>query len=185
MAPKAPWDDPTLTRTEKSRLYTARLEEVFAERHHEFRVQGGFFSAIGSLGVTYTYAPTHSLLLESGIGVGWTGLQLEVMPKLSFGSAKNRVLLGAGPSVGFSTGPAAENDDGPVYWLNLEVGWQRFFPNGVAFLLAFGTTTIVAGREDVYDCRNFILSCHPEDYKFYDDRGITVPTVRAGVGYWF
>ena len=64
----------------------------------------GVASAVGGLGVTYSYFADDSLGLEAGLGVGATGLQLSLMPKLRLGAGRHRFVAGAGLSAGIYAG---------------------------------------------------------------------------------
>jgi hypothetical protein len=56
----------------------------------------GLLSAIGSAGVTLAYSPHPNLLVEGGAGIGLSGLQLSLMPKLQLGRRGDHFVAGAG-----------------------------------------------------------------------------------------
>ena len=97
----------------------------------------GIASAIGEMGGTFTYAPVPELQIELGAGLGFSGLQLSLMPKVSAGTSHHRLTLGLGPSVGIGT-----NRNPSVtcvsYWLHAEAGYELRSASGLSFLIAVG-----------------------------------------------
>src|SRR4051812_12701567 len=61
----------------------------------------GLGSPWGELGVTYQRRFGQTLALETGVGVGGTGVQVAALPKLLFGSGAARFYVEAGPSLTF------------------------------------------------------------------------------------
>src|SRR5262245_11589098 len=106
VAPVLGWVAPILVLTAGARADELRtdLRAEATSRQHQLRFDGGFASALGLGGLAYTYAATPSALIEVGAGLGFSGLQLSVMPKLSVGSERNRFVAGAGVSVGLPVG---------------------------------------------------------------------------------
>ena len=141
----------------------------------------GLFSAVGEIGVTYTYAPIPAFQIELGSGIGFSGPQFSLMPKLSLGDGRNRFLAGIGPSVGLDwygslgSGPAS-------YWLNVDVGYEYRTPGGYSFLVAVGIFRGIAGG--YHDpCVNFSNdSCLGP---FEQVKGVTFPQMRFAWGHWF
>jgi hypothetical protein len=148
----------------------------------ELRLDLGIASAVGFAGVTYSLAPTTGFLAELGVGVGASGLQLSVMPKLVIGASAHRFIIGAGPSVGIpgvtivtNNGPFGSNENEHVVtpWLNAEIGYDYRSRTGAAFLVAGGITVGLA-----HGCAVSIDSC-TELY------GLILPQIRVGFGHWF
>jgi hypothetical protein len=105
----------------------------------------GIGSAVGELGGTFTYAPRPEIQLELGAGLGISGLQLSVMPKLTAGTQHHRLTFGVGPSVGIG------NNEKPAetcvsLWLNGEVGYEYRSSSGLSFLVAVGVFKGIAGH---------------------------------------
>jgi len=159
-------------------------EEVSSYAVAKSRLMGnsGLFSAIGEIGGTYTYAPVPELQMEFGSGIGLRGFQFSFMPKSSVGDAKNRFLLGAGPSVGVYP------DNNPPhtyvsYWLNAEVGYEYRSVGGFSFLIAAGITRGIAGEyrdQCLFDCEGDTRG-HPSPVT-----GLPVlPQGRIAFGRWF
>ena len=163
-------------------------QDVSAEATNETvaknRLMGnsGLFSAIGEIGGTYTYAPVPELQMEFGSGIGLSGIQFSFMPKLSVGDRKNRLILGAGPSMGVYP------DNNPShtyvsYWLNAEVGYEYRSVGGFSFLIAAGITRGIAG--DYRD--QCVIDCDGDTKGF--SRPATelplLPQGRIAFGRWF
>src|SRR4051812_41704150 len=78
------------------------LPTTTPEPRNELRFNAGMFSAVGFLGVTYTFAPLRQLLLEAGVGMGLSGVQVSFMPRVALGSRADRFIAGAGVSAGIA-----------------------------------------------------------------------------------
>ncbi|TMQ20556.1 MAG: hypothetical protein E6J90_06655 [Deltaproteobacteria bacterium] len=146
------------------------------------RVDLGIASAIGFAGATYSLSPAPGFLGELGAGVGASGLQLSIMPKLVFGASTSRFVIGAGASVGIpgvtivtNNGPFMSNVNEKVItpWFNAEIGYDYRSRTGTAFLVAGGITVGLA-----HGCAESIDSC-TELY------GLVLPQIRIGFGRWF
>lgn len=141
----------------------------------------GIGSAVGEMGGTFTYAATPHSQIEMGAGIGYTGFQLSVMPKLSVGSRSHRFVLGMGPSVGID--PANNPDHTYVsYWLNSEVGYEYRSASGFSFLIAAGLTYGLGGEyrwQCPFDCDG--------DTAGYSrsPAGTRLPQGRIAFGRWF
>ena len=105
----------------------------------------GAASAVGFLGLTYARDLGSVLQLELGVGAGATGAQISLMPKLILAgsSASDRVLFGAGVSVGI---PGAKLYPAGTYvlmpWINVDLlGYEHRATSGFDFLIAGGITT--------------------------------------------
>jgi hypothetical protein len=159
-------------------LASPKAEPLPVERRHELRVDIGLFSAVGYGGLSYTYSPPLplQLLLEAGVGYGYTGLQLSGMPKLAFGHGRTRYVLGAGLSAGIGGGGLAS------YWINGELGLAYRDPSGFSFYGEMGPTVGLAGRMPaacVLDCAGF------PDSATQPAQGMAGAQMRLGCGYWF
>ncbi len=160
----------------------------------EARTDVGFASALGFGGLAFSGAPSRWFLVEAGVGYGFTGLQLSLMPKVTLGSLQDRFVAGVGIALALSNGhslPSFLEPDGStasstatVWWLNLDlVGYQHRFRNGVAVLAAAGMYLGLGGT--AANCRSSPAeSCHaPSEYDHPTHwRGFQT---RIGVGYWF
>jgi hypothetical protein len=61
----------------------------------------GFASPVGELGAAFAWRPARGLALEADVGVGMTGFQLSLLPKIIVGqrSSSTRFTLAAGPTL--------------------------------------------------------------------------------------
>jgi len=138
----------------------------------------GLASAVGAIGVTYTRTFADLFGLEGGLGWGFSGVQLSLMPKLFLGSAHHRLVLGVGPSMGVPTESHDSSGDptAPIGYVNVEFGYDLRTESGVAFEIALGATTVVSHTHWDTFC---IDSC------VHVRSGDVFPTLRIGVGHWF
>lgn len=136
------------------------------------RLDAGLFSAVGELGTSYTRSLTSLLQLEAGVGVGLSGVQLSLMPKLSAGQGRHRYVGGIGVSAAIFLG--AGPDDSPAFaWLNADVlGYEYRSSGGFTLLAAVGLTVGLAGHYSWEESQESI-------------RGTLMPQARLGVGYCF
>ena len=104
----------------------------------------GVGSAVGELGATFTYAPRPALQFELGAGLGLSGIQFPVMPKVTVGTRHHRLSVGAGPSVAVGSNTKPEQTC-VSYWLNAEAGYEYQSTAGFSFLIAAGFTKGIAG----------------------------------------
>jgi hypothetical protein len=148
---------------------------------HRLMGNFGFCSLVGEIGATYTYAPVPPLQVELGAGLGFSGIQFSLMPKVSLGTDRHRMVIGIGPSVGINP------DDNPphtyvAYWLNAEVGYEFRADVGFAFLIAGGYFQGLAG-----EYRNSCLFDCDGDTKGWPSPATdwTLPQGRIAFGYWF
>jgi len=105
----------------------------------------GVASAVGEMGGTFTYAPRPEVQLELGAGLGLTGTQFSLMPKLTAGGVQHRFVLGIGPSLGVGSNPNPAVTCESL-WLNAEVGYEYRSASGISFLVAVGITKGIAGH---------------------------------------
>jgi hypothetical protein len=139
-------------------LGTARYgdddERPFGSAKQRFMGNSGICSVVGLIGITYTYSPVQLFQIELGSGLGFSGFQFSLMPKLSLGDDHHRFVLGVGPSVGIA------RDSNPsytylAYWLNAEVGYEYRSAGGFSFLIAAGVFHGIGGEyrdECMFDC---------------------------------
>jgi hypothetical protein len=154
---------------------------VAAQTAKKNLVQGSFGlgSPIGALGVSYTYVPIPLVEVEIGGGVGLSGYQGSIVPKLSVGSATDRLVLGVGPSI--STDSQSDPKRTYVgYWLSGEIGYQHTTPAGVSVLIAAGIGYGLSGTTRLQCAAN----CDDQGWD-YDVAGRVVPQARMAVGRWF
>lgn len=146
------------------------------ERRHQLRVDVGLASAVGFGGLSYGFSPSGLFQLEAGIGYGFSGLQLSLMPKLTAGSARHKFILGAGPSLGLGDRSLiSPSDSGPIFFLNVDVGYQYVSESGFTFNIAGGPTVALNGR-----VRSGFF-----DGPVRDAAGMTTIQGRIGFGYCF
>ena len=132
-------------------------KEKPAALKHEIFIDAGLLSPVGFFGFGYSYLPNKWSKLEISTGIDHlTGLQLSLMPKLIFGSSKNRFITGAGISLGVPVDSHKEQawlED--FYWekrfifLNLEfLGYEWLFISNdytSAFHIAVGMKIGISG----------------------------------------
>ena len=103
----------------------------------------GLGSPVGALGLSYAYLPVRQVEIEVGGGVGFTGYQAAVMPKLAIGTS-DRLVLGLGPSVSIdASNEGKQNAIG--YWLNGEIGYRHTTAFGLSVLAAVGVSYGLGG----------------------------------------
>jgi hypothetical protein len=150
------------------------------DHHHRIAFHLGWGSAVGELGVTYAHDVGPHFQLEAGAGMGVTGYQLSVMPKLVFGGGTRRFVMGVGAAAGLTTrddahvGPDHEPKPPLVWWLNADLlGYEYHAAGGGLFVVAVGLTT----------------NLNAFHYDFFGDEGGTsgpgtlYPQVRIGGGF--
>ena len=144
------------------------------ERRNAVRADVGMFSAVGFVGATYSRAVQRWLVVETGVGLGLTGVQLSAGPRVSLGTGRNRFVAGGGfalaiPTVRGHLGDPGYLRDSPGVFLDLDLaGYEVVSPdNGLTFLAAMGVTTLVYS---------------PGDPGLV---GTPYPQLHVGVGRWF
>jgi len=138
-------------------------------RLHQLRADGGFASALGLAGISYTLSPTQLLGIEAGAGYGFSGFQISLMPRLTLGH-RHRFVMGAGLSL--STGSRIL--DGLVTWANLDAaGYEYESDDGFVF-------TIRAGLTHPLTKRHLSGDIGPGDLQ-----DLIIPQARLGIGYAF
>ena len=144
----------------------------------------GTFSAIGLAGVTGVYRARPWLELEAGVGLGFSGLQIEVMPRLVFGKGVQHFVMGVGPSQGIGLEEVGFARRGyRTTWINAELGYELRSHSGLGLLIVSGLTAGVAGCTDTCD-HNETSESHALSFSTYA-QDYVVPQGRIAVGYWF
>jgi len=143
----------------------------------------GLASAVGFAGLTVTRAFAQCYRIELGGGIGATGWQLSLMPKLAFDLAhgSHYLVIGAGVSVTFPTqtdGFAVAT--GHPVWLNVDaLGYEIRDSFGLSLAFAIGVTRGLGGGQV---CR-YVECSSPDDRG--DVAGVWTPQTRIQVAYWF
>lgn len=128
------------------------------------RVDVGFFSAIGELGVVMSRPMSEQTAIEVGAGVGGSGLILSVMGKLRLGHEETRFTPGIGFSMGLplpGISDVTTGDGGsptPTAWLDLDlIGVEHRTQSGLVLSANAGLTVPLAdGHWDIGDMGNSI-----------------------------
>ncbi len=139
-------------------------------RHH-LSLQTGLGSTIGYLGAAWAYALHDNLRIETGLGLGATGLQLSIMPMVAIGSGRTRFVSGAGLSAGLFV-HGCQGQAG-CYWFNLgALGCEHVFESGRSVLLSAGITmpfqSVGGGRGSLYYWAPYEI----------------LPQLKIGMGWW-
>ena len=141
-------------------------------------VNVGFASAVGFGGVTLTRSLFERARLEIGGGLGYSGWQLSVMPKLVLGEGRARFVAGAGVAVAWPADSRVAS--GHPVWLNVDLlGMEYRFDSGFAIFNSAGVTVGLGGGEICVPPDG----CEPQFLRNVND--YWSPQVRAGVAYWF
>jgi hypothetical protein len=151
-----------------------------APRSNTIRLDVGVASAIGDLGITFTRTLGGVVQIEAGVGTGFSGTQLSLMPKIALGSQDVQFVAGAGLSVAIPTNPL--HSTGHPLWLNVDaVGLELISPHGFTFLAAAGITLGLGGGGL---CTNLFDGCDPGE-KLPSVANEWGPQFRVGWGYTF
>jgi hypothetical protein len=137
----------------------------------------GLGSPVGALGLSYVYMPVRQVEIEVGGGLGFTGYQVAVMPKLALG-ASDRLVIGLGPSVSIdASGEGKKNAIG--YWLNGELGYRHSTAFGLSVLAAVGVSYGLSGT--IHACG---IDCAAGASRAPDESitGKFLPEVRIALG---
>jgi hypothetical protein len=118
-----------------------------------------------------------------GGGIGGTGIQLSLMPKLLLGGPTDRFVIGVGISAGLPTDgllTKVKPEGTTAVWLNVDaLGYEHAYASRLAFSVAAGVTVGVGDGK----------VCIPEGCSVERDydplRGLVLPQLRVGIGYWF
>jgi hypothetical protein len=142
-------------------------------------LDAGVASAVGFLGVTLVRAFGEYVQIELGTGIGYSGYQFSLMPKVVFGYPRNHFVAGVGLSVADPTN--SSNATGHPVWLNVDAAGYELVSNyGFAFLIAAGVTRGLGGGS----LCTAIEGCQPED-KLTDVATLWSPQFRVVYAYWF
>ena len=155
-----------------------RLPEVTESARTAVGVDLGIASAVGFGGVTLARQLASHWRLEAGVGLGVTGVQLSLMPKMVFGGARDHYVGGAGISVTVLSD--SQYVSGYPLWLNVDaIGYEHQFDSGLALSWALGFTGGLGGGR----------ICLPPDGcepQFFEDvTHYWGPQARAQLAYWF
>jgi hypothetical protein len=161
-------------------LLLSPLPAIAQEAARKNLLQGnlGLGSPVGALGLSYTYAPIRQVQIEAGGGLGFSGYQLSAMPKLVFGRAGDRLVLGIGPSLSIDTASDSKQTD-VGYWMNGEIGYQHDTGSGLTVLAAVGIG---------YGMTGTMHSSCAENCPGNPSRSIAgdvMPELRIAIGRWF
>jgi hypothetical protein len=151
---------------------------VVAPPHTGIGVDVGIGSALGLAGVTVTEAFGRSARLEVGVGYGYSGYQLSLMPKIVLGESHDHFVAGVGVSVALPDNAVLAG--GHPVWLNIDaIGYEHRFDTGIALSAAFGVSGGLGGGTICFPpdgCEQQFLQ-PVTDFWF--------PQGRAGIAYWF
>jgi hypothetical protein len=139
----------------------------------------GVGSAIGFAGITLARALGEYAQIELGTGVGFSGYQFSVMPKLVLGSPRNHFVAGVGLSVADPSN--ALHATGHPVWLNVDaVGYEMLSNFGLSFLVTLGVTKGLGGGT----LCALIDGCEPGE-QLSDVARLWGPQFRVAYAYWF
>ena len=119
---------------------------------------------MGFGGVTYSFAPFEYLMLEQGVGYGFTGVAISTMPKLVLGTVQTRLLVGAG----YAAAIPPSSPGAVLHYVNMEAAFEYRWPSGWAFHFAFGAWARPAATSSNYQANP-----------------VALPQFRMGFAYWF
>jgi hypothetical protein len=149
-------------------------------RPNTLRLDLGVASAVGTIGITFTRTFGGLFQMEAGVGTGYSGTQLSLMPKLVLGSRGVYFVTGAGLSLAIPTNPL--HSTGNPVWLNVDaVGLELVSPYGLTFLASAGITKGLGGGDI---CTNVFDGCEPGE-KLSSAATVWTPQLRVGWGYSF
>jgi hypothetical protein len=149
-------------------------------RPNTLRLDVGVASAVGTLGIAFARTFGGLLQMEAGVGTGYSGTQLSLMPKIVLGSRDVYFVTGAGLSVASPTNPL--HATGHLVWLNVDaVGLELISRHGFTFQGSAGITKGLGGGSI---CTNWIDGCEPGE-KLPNAATVWGPQFRVGWGYSF
>ena len=154
-------------------------EARFAERPTAIGVNAGLASAVGEVGLTVTRAFHRRFRIEAGAGMGWSGWELSLMPKLTVLEGRHHLVFGAGLAIALPYYNERSARDW-VWWLNVDaLGYERRFANGMGISAALGAYYGLGGGTF---CNAFICT---ENVQPVPARGKWGPQTRVQLAYWF
>jgi hypothetical protein len=143
---------------------------------HSIRLDMGAFGQVGAVGVSYNYRVAPHFLLEGGVGVGLTGLQLSVEPKVYFGTLQNQVYTGLSFSLGIEPPTTAQ-------FLNWDaIGYEHRFESGFVFNVGVGGFWGIGGEYQGMNLCFSDSSCGPNIRPATE---LSSFQGHIGIGYWF
>jgi hypothetical protein len=130
-----------------------------------YSLQFGLGAPLGFVGAAWALAPTDWLRLEGGIGAGYSGAQVSLMPTIVFGSGRKRFVSGAG--IAWTAFQACAS---MCAWINVEaVGYEVTTRSGNTVFVGAGLAMLLqnsgGGRGSL-------------------DAFVPIPQFRVGVGSW-
>lgn len=148
---------------------TAPAAAIPAAPNNKLALVLGLASPWGEMGLSYQRYVAPSFALETGVGIGATGGQLVVLPKLLLGSGNARFYVEGGPSVTLT------DKSGAGVWASGEIGFESSFGG---FVLGFGAGAgiLVAGEVPFPICIDECSTMKP---------GTWMPEIRLTLGYAF
>ncbi len=160
----------------------AAARTAAAEPQQTVRVDAGFLSAVGELGVVYQTDVAGHVALEGGAGVGFTGIQLSAMVKGTFPAWSGKLTTGVGlslavPALGIQ-GVQSDQVDGEwvpsgetIPWLNIDaIGFQRQVGHTVVAMSLGVTAPLRSWTYDVAEVGDTVDALTP------------FPQARIGIG---
>jgi hypothetical protein len=101
--------------------------------------QVGLGTPLGYVGVEAARRVSPYFVVSAGAGMGVSGPQIALMPRLHLGQGRSTLVLGAGVSRGkYTSSNACDDDDGCAYrtgtanWANVEIGGEYRWPEGLS-----------------------------------------------------
>jgi hypothetical protein len=147
-------------------------------RPHAVGLDMGVASAVGAIGVTFTHAFGETFRIETGLGAGFSGTQLSLMPKLVLGAPRDHFVTGVG--IGYTIAPEQTKTAGNPVWLNVDaLGYEHLFQGGFALAFAVGFTRGLGGGSTC------VFGCEGDGGGKVDVRQLAGPQGRVGFAYWF
>jgi hypothetical protein len=109
---------------------------------HRVAIDVGIGSAVGTVGLTYDYSIFPGFRGEAGVGWGFSGTQLSLMPKVVLQGHQWALTSGFGAALAVG-GPSVEAGHGPspstIPWLNFDaLGGECPTSGGLTFSAALG-----------------------------------------------
>jgi hypothetical protein len=154
--------------------------EAWRNRRSTLALNLGLGSAVGLVGLTYSYLPVSMLETEVGFGLGSLGSQFSVMEKLVIGGGSTRFIMGAGLAYSPAPGVFGHDIRHRDLWLNLDVaGLEYRHKGGFVFFLAAGDTHAFGGPIELLsiDCGESADACRDAGNDFFQ--------IRTGLGVSF
>jgi len=118
----------------------ADLASELESKPNVFYAQGGLGTPLGYVGFELARRVSPSFLVSAGAGMGVTGPQIALMPRLLLGQGQSVLVLGAGVSRGeYTSNNHCYDDDscahlvGTANWANAEIGGEYRWPGGLSF----------------------------------------------------